>query len=419
MTGNTIKRLSHSLVRGRGCGNGPRRGRGRWAVSTRSATGAGVRLGRPGRGRQVLLEDLPGRAVAEAAARGVVEPVGEPAEVGPRERLGRALAWQEATGAAVQVLDATFLPGAVRVAEVAGHAELAAELGIGGELGPAVEGDRPAGVLGQRPERVGDAGDHRRRALVVVGQQEGEAALPLHQRGHVGFAGLFANDQQVGLPVPEALPVLDLHRTILDPALARDGGGARPAAVTGPTPAARLGQVAVQAVPLTLGAVDVAVDGLMADRRPFIRLLLFQPSGDLLRRPAGLQALDHVLTQGGVGGQLPAALPASARQVLRVQREVAAEPAAAVAEAVPAQLAIDGGRVAAEPGRDLADRGAGLDQAEEGAALVEVEVAVGPGQRRLRGAIPWEGWGFAPRDRTHQWRSKALRAYELVPPLAG
>src|SRR4051794_37438906 len=88
------------------------------AVSTRSATGAGVRLGRPGRGRQVLLGDLPGRAVAEAAARGAVEPAREPAEVGPRERLGRALARQEATGAAVQVLDATFLPAAVRVAEV-------------------------------------------------------------------------------------------------------------------------------------------------------------------------------------------------------------------------------------------------------------------------------------------------------------
>src|SRR4051794_14344159 len=102
----------------------------------------GERLGRPGRGRQVLLEDLPGRAVAEAAARGVVEPVGEPAEVGPRERLGRALARQEATGAAVQVLDTTFLPGAVRVAEGAGHVELAAELGIGGELGPAVESRR-------------------------------------------------------------------------------------------------------------------------------------------------------------------------------------------------------------------------------------------------------------------------------------
>src|SRR4051795_882610 len=86
------------------------------AVSTRSATGEGVRLGRAGRGRQVLLEYLPGRTVAEAAARRVVEPVGEPAEVGLRERLGRALARQEAPGAAVQVLDAALLPGGERVA---------------------------------------------------------------------------------------------------------------------------------------------------------------------------------------------------------------------------------------------------------------------------------------------------------------
>ena len=49
-----------------------------------------MRLGRAGRGRQVLLEDLPGRAVAEAAARRVVEPVGEPAQAGARERLGLA-----------------------------------------------------------------------------------------------------------------------------------------------------------------------------------------------------------------------------------------------------------------------------------------------------------------------------------------
>src|SRR3954471_17255439 len=62
------------------------------AVSTRSATGAGVRLGRPGRGRQVLLEDLARGAIAEAAPRGVVEPVGEPAEADGGERLGRALA---------------------------------------------------------------------------------------------------------------------------------------------------------------------------------------------------------------------------------------------------------------------------------------------------------------------------------------
>ncbi len=78
------------------------------------------------------------------------------------------------------------------------------------------------------------------------------------------------------------------------------------------------------------------------------------------------------------------------RQILRGQGKVAAEPPVAVAEAVASQLAVDGGRVPAEPFGDLADRSPGLDEAEEGAALIEVKLAVGSGQRRLRRAIPWE-----------------------------
>ena len=92
----------------------------------------------------------------------------------------------------------------------------------------------------------------------------------------------------------------------------------------------------MEAVLAALRPVDVAVDGLVTDRGS--ALFLFQPSGDLLRRPAGLQALDHVLTQVAVHGQLAAPLPASARQLLRVQGEVAAEAPVAVAEAVAAQL---------------------------------------------------------------------------------
>src|SRR5690349_7851889 len=61
---------------------------------------------------------------------------------------------------------------------------------------------------------------------------------------------------QVGLPVAEHLPVADLGRPVLDPALARDRRGARPSAVAGPAPAPRLGQVAVEAVLAALGAVD-------------------------------------------------------------------------------------------------------------------------------------------------------------------
>src|SRR4051794_19900360 len=338
------------------------------AVSTRRATGARARLGRAGRGGQVLLERLARGAVAEAASRRVVEPVGEPPQGRRRERPGLGLARQEAADATVRVLDGAFLPGAVRVAEVARHAQLPVEGGVGGELGPAVEGDRPAGVLRQRPERVGDPAEDRRRALVLVRQQEGEAALPLHQRGHVRLADLLAEDQQVALPVPERLARPDLGRTVLDPALARDRAGARLAAVAAATPPPGLRQVAVEAVPPALGAVDVPVDGLVADRRPAVRRLPLQPPRDLLRRPAVPEPPDHVRPQGVVGGQLATSLPASARQVLGVQGEVAAEPAVAVAEAVAPQLAVDGGRVPAEPLGDLADRPAGFREAEEGAS---------------------------------------------------
>src|SRR3954467_15229548 len=101
-----------------------------------------------------------------------------------------------------------------------------------GELAAAVEGDRAAGLLGQPPERLGDAGEDRGRALVLVRQQEGEPARALHQGGDVGLAVLLVEDQQVGLPVAEALPAPAPRRPVLDPALARDRGGARPAAVT-------------------------------------------------------------------------------------------------------------------------------------------------------------------------------------------
>src|SRR4051795_3945402 len=180
-------------------------------------------------------------------------------------------------------------------------------------------------------------------------------------------------------PVPKPRPAAPPRRPVLDPALARDGGAARPAAVAAPASPPGLGQVAVEAVLAALRAVHVPVDGLVADRRPAVRLVPETPR-DLLRRPAGPQALGHVGAQALVGGQLATSLPASAGEVLGVQGEVAAEAAVAVAEAVAAQLAVDGGRVPAEPPGDLADRGAGLDEAEEGAAFVEVEVTVGPGQ---------------------------------------
>ena len=89
-----------------------------------------MRLGRPVRGGQVLLEDLARGTIAEAAARRVVEPVSEAAEVGVGERLGLDLARQVAAHPAVRVLDAALLPGRVRVAEIARQGEVAVEGGV-------------------------------------------------------------------------------------------------------------------------------------------------------------------------------------------------------------------------------------------------------------------------------------------------
>jgi hypothetical protein len=90
-----------------------------------------------------------------------------------------------------------------------------------------------------------------------------------------------------------------------------------------------------------------------------------------------------VRPQAVVVGQLAAPPPAPIGQVLRGQGKVAAEASIAVAEAVAAELAVDRRGMTAEPLGDLADRSPGLDEAEEGAPLVEVELAVGSWRRRL------------------------------------
>ena len=99
--------------------------------------------------------------------------------------------------------------------------------------------------------------------------------------------------------------------------------------------------------------------------------------GNLLWRPAGFEPLDHVRAQGIVRDQLPVPLSTPARQVVRGDGKVTAGAAIPIAEAVAAELAVDGRGVSAEPGGDLTDRAAGFDEAEEGAALVKVELPVG------------------------------------------
>ena len=114
-------------------------------------------------------------------------------------------------------------------------------------------------------QALADPADQRAGLAIRVGEQEGVAGLALEQRGQVGPAVLTPEDQQIGLPVAEGAAVVDLGRPLLDGAVGRYERGPRFAAVARLPPAAGLGQVPVEILRATLGSIDVAVDGLVAD----------------------------------------------------------------------------------------------------------------------------------------------------------
>jgi hypothetical protein len=104
--------------------------------------------------------------------------------------------------------------------------------------------------------------------------------------------------------------------------------------------------------------------------------LKLQPSGDLLRRPAGLKPLDDVLAERVALDQLAPPQATLAGRVVRGRREVPGVRALLVEEIAP-NLTSDRRAVATELLGDRGDRDLGVEPAEEGAALLEGEVAVG------------------------------------------
>ena len=132
--------------------------------------------------------------------------------------------------------------------------------------------------------------------------------LALDYAGQVGLAVLATEDQQIRLPMSESFPILDLGKPVLDRAVGRNERATRPAAVALLAPSACLQQMAIEPGFAAFGAVDIAVDGLMADRAVVASFML-EPSGDLLGRPAALEPGKHV-APGHRSAQL--ALPPSA-----------------------------------------------------------------------------------------------------------
>ena len=181
------------------------------------------------------------------------------------------------------------------------------------------------------------------RRLAGQPGREHEAGLALLEHQH--RPGPLA-DQEVALPVPGVLALLDGLGPVVDGAALGDGGARLP----GPPPASP-GAPARQQLPELLallpGAVDEGVDRLGGDGAQPALLAPLQPAGDLLRRPALQQALAHEPAELGVTLQDGRPLPALAVAALGVHRQVAAP-----GQRVAAQLAADGRGRPAELPRD-------------------------------------------------------------------
>src|SRR5260370_906564 len=115
--------------------------------------------------------------------------------------------------------------------------------------------------------------------------------------------------------------------------------------------------------------VDEAVDGFVADGCR--GLLLMEPAGDLLGRPAALQAAQSEATQLGITFQRRARPAAGGGLFLGVVRLVAD-----VSAMVALQLTRDARWRAIQSCRDLAERFAGFAKLGPRAALVEGEVVL-------------------------------------------
>src|SRR6266700_449205 len=161
-----------------------------------------------------------------------------------------------------------------------------------------------------------------------------------------------AKSMRSASPVSEGAPTVDGGGPQSDGNTAFDEIAGRALAASLPA-ALVLGSGQVVAPGAIVGApdlgVDEAVDALMADGGS--SLLLLEPAGDLLGRPAARQAVDHEGAQRGIAFQARA-LPATAACLLLGVGRLVADLAAAVA----LQLARQARWRAIQSCRDLADR---------------------------------------------------------------
>ncbi len=260
-------------------------------------------------------------AEVKAFSRGVVVGGNERVEASGRERCEIGLARQETAHAADGVLDATFLPGRVRVAEERLDREPVQRVMMR-ELGAVIESDGPAQPLRQVAEQLDQPARDRPRLLGGRPTGQDDAGLALVHGEH-GLT-VFGEHHQVAFPMAAALAAGCGQRPFgyRNPAFDE---ACRAAALYAAEPTSAL--AAWQVVPpgVILAArdlgIDEAIDALIAD--DLATILLGQPAGDLLGRPAASETLEHDMAQPFVPFEARAGPAPRLRLFMRVARLVA------------------------------------------------------------------------------------------------
>src|SRR5689334_5516711 len=292
---------------------------------------------------KLLEQRLEGRQEAEALARRQVVAEHDLLQLGVGQGVEVEVARQVAAQPPVRVLHGPLLPGGVPVAEPGRHRAGAGEQAVPGERRIVVEGDRGPQARVEPPEHRHQHRHGLRRGLAGQPGREHEAGLALLEHQHRPGP---AADQQVALPVPGLLALLDVRGPVVDRAPPGDGA----ARLTSPR-AAPLGAPARQQLPELLallpGPVDEGVDRLERHRTEPALLAAPQPAGDLLGGPAFQQALADEAAEPLVALQDGRALPPLTVGALGVDRQVAAP-----RQGVAPQLAADRRGRPAELSRD-------------------------------------------------------------------
>ena len=234
-------------------------------------------------------------------------------------------AWQISPEPSIHVLDAAFLPRAVRVAEVSFDREAVAEFVVEGKLGTVVLRESSPQSFGQSLEPapqpgMNDASLARRR----LGEEDEARDAFL---GHEQVLADAAEGHDVGFPVTRLLAFEDVSRAF-------GNGNTVPdvidrASTAFAEPAAAVLLVREQAVPVVaLGGAEIgiAVDGLVADAHA--RLIQRQPAGDRFGRPSHRKFVSHETAQFRLARHFGAPLPfaSTLHESVSPQRLIATRP---------------------------------------------------------------------------------------------